>query len=346
MGAREQESFLRLTSYPSFASYEPREHDAVQQRIRAILARGDRERWLLRFDELALGDLLARGSNALVYACEWRGISIVVKKTMRKRVAMLLDLMREVEVCSTLRHPNIATFLGITVSPPPNEDVYIALERVDGWTLSDYVLNHGDHRHDAAQIRDLVNVVRFLHRCSTSVVYRDLKPDNLMVDRRTKCLKLIDFGLSRFVEASDDDAYDLSGETGTLRYMAPEVARSEPYNLNVDVYSAGLVIYFILTKRVPFEGFDVARMRAYARDAAPFDLAPMRARRAARAYTELVARCVEKDPRRRASIDDAHALLERVETARASGVGTGLGSVFAHVIATLSGQAPVASHPT
>jgi serine/threonine protein kinase len=75
-----------------------------------------------------------------------------------------------------------------------------------------------------------------------SVVYRDLKPTNVGFDVRDDA-KLFDFGLAREFrpEELEDRSYKLTGETGTMRYMAPEVALSQPYSEKVDVFSFGIM---------------------------------------------------------------------------------------------------------
>ena len=73
-------------------------------------------------------------------------------------------------------------------------------------------------------------------------------------------MKIFDFGLAKEIRSEDmvsDDLYDMSGNTGSLRYMAPEVARRLPYNQSVDVYSFGILFWQILSLQQPFEGYDV-----------------------------------------------------------------------------------------
>lgn len=92
-----------------------------------------------------------------------------------------------------------------------------------------------------------------------SIVYRDLKPDNIGFDVRGD-VKIFDFGLAKEMRMEDlvcDDLYDMSGNTGSLRYMAPEVARRMPYNETVDIYSFAILFWQICSLEVPFASFDV-----------------------------------------------------------------------------------------
>eukprot|EP00339_Tiarina_fusa_P018035 CAMPEP_0117004854 /NCGR_PEP_ID=MMETSP0472-20121206/5680_1 /TAXON_ID=693140 ORGANISM="Tiarina fusus, Strain LIS" /NCGR_SAMPLE_ID=MMETSP0472 /ASSEMBLY_ACC=CAM_ASM_000603 /LENGTH=388 /DNA_ID=CAMNT_0004705931 /DNA_START=116 /DNA_END=1283 /DNA_ORIENTATION=+ len=102
---------------------------------------------------------------------------------------------------------------------------------------------------------DIANAIYYLHR--KSIIYRDLKPDNLGFDA-TGTLKLFDFGLSKRLDPMDrtaDGLYMLTGNTGSLRYMAPEVARGETYDQRVDSYSFGILFWQICSLQTPYSGF-------------------------------------------------------------------------------------------
>ena len=82
--------------------------------------------------------------------------------------------------------------------------------------------------------------IAFLHGCRPPVIHRDIKPGNLLLTAEGH-LKVSDFGLSKIFEGAQLGAYQMTGVTGTLRYMAPEVMRSEDYTEKVDVYSFSFV---------------------------------------------------------------------------------------------------------
>ena len=108
-------------------------------------------------------------------------------------------------------------------------------------------------------IRDIAAALKYLHR--RNIIYRDLKPENFGFDIRGD-IKLFDFGLSKDVSTLTklkDGTYDLTGCTGSLRYMAPEVVKSMTYNSSVDVFSFSIMLWEMLTTQKPFDGFTSAQ---------------------------------------------------------------------------------------
>ncbi len=102
-----------------------------------------------------------------------------------------------------------------------------------------------------------INVIELFHLLlCASIVYRDLKPDNIGFDVRGD-VKIFDFGLSRQLppEKDEDGTYKMTGDTGSMRYMAPEIALFQPYNETVDVYAFGILLHQICSLEKPFQGF-------------------------------------------------------------------------------------------
>jgi len=103
---------------------------------------------------------------------------------------------------------------------------------------------------------EISSALSYLHR--KGIIFRDLKPDNIGFDCQGK-VKLFDFGLAKelnALEAGPDGTYLLSGNTGSLRYMSPEIARHEAYNLSADVYSYSILLWQILSLTKPYDGMD------------------------------------------------------------------------------------------
>ena len=101
----------------------------------------------------------------------------------------------------------------------------------------------------------ITDAIRFLH--SKKIMFRDLKPDNIGFDD-DDVPKIFDFGLAKQINSEtilsngEDETYELTGNTGTIRYMPPEVAKREPYGFSVDLYSLAILIHEVLTLKLPF----------------------------------------------------------------------------------------------
>ncbi|KAJ1479080.1 kinase-like domain-containing protein [Baffinella frigidus] len=158
-----------------------------------------------------------------------------------------------VEVLSHMRHPNLVLFLGACLVGEPR---MIISEYLQGGSLEEMfekrrgTLAQGKPWHPPVKIvhmwsLELAQALSFLHNCTPPIIHRDLKPGNLLLTAEGH-LKVSDFGLSKIYDMSAvNGAYKMTGVTGTLRYMAPEVVRSETYSEKVDIYSFAFNMWYM-----------------------------------------------------------------------------------------------------
>lgn len=99
-------------------------------------------------------------------------------------------------------------------------------------------------------MRQIASGVKYLHKYG--IVHRDLKPDNIMVTQKNNfgIIKIMDFGLSKIASSQEK----LKGGFGTLSYVAPEILVRDPYNKEVDIWSLGIILFYMLTGHLPFKG--------------------------------------------------------------------------------------------
>jgi serine/threonine protein kinase len=207
----------------------------------------------------------ADGSNSNIYSGKLSGSTVVVKMVKKNACndhIALHEFDSEEGILSRVSHPNIVKFLGGGSSPRR----FIVLEWLGGGTLSGLMsknqgkrgLTQGLFRQPTftyAEIlnraRDIAEALDYLHmrvHPDATIIHRDLKPDNVGFTS-TGDLKLIDLGLSTCVKRRTNShiAYEMTGNTGSLRYMAPEVALRKPYTEKVDVYSFGILLWQMAT---------------------------------------------------------------------------------------------------
>mmetsp|Transcript_4458 Transcript_4458/g.10696 ORF Transcript_4458/g.10696 Transcript_4458/m.10696 type:complete len:481 (+) Transcript_4458:241-1683(+) len=227
--------------------------------------RGRAEAWETPREQIKMMEKLGEGETGCVYKCRWRGLDCAAKiLTVNSRNTVAYhDMVNEVSTVSHLRHPNLVLFLGACTTG--DEPLLILNEYMAGGNLEDrfsIMWKHLGHpwrpsRIQAAKwIKDLTRAMVFLHNCHTPIVHRDLKPANLLLTDEDQ-LKVADFGLCKTLLKVQEDGtpYTMTGKTGTMRYMAPEVVRSEPhYNEKVDIYSMAMIFWFICHGQRPFEG--------------------------------------------------------------------------------------------
>jgi len=194
-------------------------------------------------------------------------------------VGGVIDLAVESRFLAVIKHPNIIKMRGRSDGNPYDRGFFVVLDRlyttltmkIASWKkendktkgLGKIMDMKGKKKHKVwfdrlVVVYDLSTALEYLHK--QRVMYRDLKPDNIGFDVRGD-VKLFDFGLAREIPKSGklaNNTYQMSGKTGSLRYMAPEVAKEQPYNETVDVYSLAVLAWQIFEMETPFKGYSIA----------------------------------------------------------------------------------------
>jgi serine/threonine-protein kinase len=163
--------------------------------------------------------------------------------------------LREAKGAGILSHPNIVTIYDVGVD---GEHPYIAEELVEGATLAD--LMRSGRKLTTREVVDigiqLVRALDYAHR--KGIIHRDVKPGNIMLVSNTTTVKVADFGICRIDTAGDQT--DLTQHTalgdvlGTPNYMSPEQVMGQKVDARSDLFSAGVVLYKLVTGALPFEG--------------------------------------------------------------------------------------------
>ena len=210
------------------------------------------------------------------------------------------ELVRiEIGILKLCHHPNVVRLLDHL----ENEDyIFIVTEYIEGGTLGQYFKKKNfnfSERQASSIMSQIANGVKYLHKYG--IVHRDLKPDNIMITQQNDLgiIKIMDFGLSKIVSTQEKmvDGY------GTLSYVAPEVLLRTPYNKEVDIWSMGVILYYMLCGHLPFKGnkeVDIAEK--IVNDDLEFDNDEWEVR--SKRVKELIASCLKKEPEERITIDD------------------------------------------
>ena len=211
-----------------------------------------------------LGQLIGRGGMAEVHvALDTRLGRTVAIKIMRADLAnddiFLARFRREAHAVAQMNNPNIVNIYdsGEETVTADNGDVehlpYIVMEYVKGQTLRDIIkVNGALSQRDCEQVMlGVLNALDYSHRMG--IIHRDIKPGNIMISEQG-VVKVMDFGIARALDDSAATMTQSQGVVGTAQYLSPEQARGETVDMRSDLYSAGCVLYEMLTGRPPFTG--------------------------------------------------------------------------------------------
>jgi len=213
--------------------------------------------WEVDPSELRLEEF-GSGTTAEVHRGSWHGTDVAIKK-LRQSGPLSVEFMRELSVLVRLRHPNLVLFMGVSTQVPP----MIISEFCVGGTVFALIHQRPEYMLLWSQrlkiAFDVAKGMNFLHR--RQVVHRDLKSLNLllasvMINKDDiPAVKISDFGLSRawWSDQTNSQAFMTSG-AGTYHWMAPEVLNGCSYDEKIDVYSYGICLFELLSRRIPYEG--------------------------------------------------------------------------------------------
>ena len=211
-------------------------------------------------DTIQLGERIGIGSYGEVHRGVWRGTEVAVKRFLDQNLSeqLMTEFFAEVDLMRRLRHPNVILLMGAVTTTPNLSIVTEFLHRgslfkllhkmQDGFT--DNILKQESRRLRMAL--DVSKGMHYLHSCTPTIVHRDLKSPNLLVDKHW-VVKVCDFGMSRMKK---NTFLSSKSNAGTPEWMAPEVLRNELSDEKSDVYSFGVIFWELLTREIPWSALN------------------------------------------------------------------------------------------
>ena len=197
---------------------------------------------------------IGSGGMAVVYKARCHRLNrLVAIKILKSDLAQDAEFRRrfhdESQAVAMLSHPNIVAVYDVSHSDDLD---YIVMELIDGITLKQYMQKKGEPLNWREALHFITQIMKGLsHAHSRGIIHRDIKPHNIMV-LRDGSVKVADFGIARLTSAAQNT---LTQEAlGSVHYISPEQARGSYIDARSDIYSAGVVLYEMLTGRLPYEG--------------------------------------------------------------------------------------------
>lgn len=198
-------------------------------------------------------EIIGVGGTAVVYKAKCHRLNrYVAVKILKEEFASDQEFRRqfheEAQAVAMLSHPNIVNIYDVSRSG--NVD-YIVMELIDGITLKEYLSRRG--RLSPKEVTVFATqIARALeHAHDHNIIHRDIKPQNIML-LRDGTVKVADFGIAHF--AARENTYSKGEAIGSVHYVSPEQARGSYVDNRTDLYSLGVVMYEMITGRLPFEG--------------------------------------------------------------------------------------------
>ena len=238
------------------------------------------------------GYTLKRGIGIGGFGEVYFALSDAGKEVALKRIQRNLDIeLRGVKQCLNLKHVNLISLWDIRTCGAGES--WVIMEYVPGDSLRDVIEPHASGM-PIDQVHFWLGAtaagVAYLH--DRGIVHRDLKPGNIFRDMDEQVIKIGDYGLSKFISCSNRDGQTES--VGTFHYMAPEIGKGV-YGKEIDIYALGIILFEMLTGRLPFEGESSQEIIMKHLTAIP-DLTGIPP-----VYARVIAKALEKDPSRRYS---------------------------------------------
>src|SRR6187397_3598214 len=259
---------------------------------------------------------LGSGGMANVYLAEDEDLGRrVAIKILNERYAnddlFIERFRREAKSAAALSHPNIVS---VYDRGEAEGTYYIAMEVIEGRSLKELIMTRGPLPipQALAYTHEMLEALRFAHR--HGIIHRDIKPHNILIGER---LKVTDFGIAR---AGASQMTEAGSIMGTAQYLSPEQAQGHPVDARSDLYSIGVVLYELLTGRVPFDAesaVTIALKQVSEEPVPPSHYNPA----VSDQLEDVVMRALQKDPALRFA--DAEEFIVALEQARGIPPGTG-----------------------
>jgi len=260
--------------------------------------------WEIDLKLLKFANKVASGSNGDLYRGSYCSQDVAIKVVRPERISadMYRDFAQEVYIMRKVRHRNVVQFIGACTRQP---NLYIVTDFMSGGSVYDYL----HKKNSTFKLPEIVKVamdiskgMNYLHQ--NNIIHRDLKTANLLMDEN-KVVKVADFGVARV----KDQSGVMTAETGTYRWMAPEIIEHKPYDHKADVFSFAIVLWELLTGKIPYEYLTplqaaIGVVQKGIRPTIPKDTHPK--------LVDLLQKCWHRDPAERPDFSEILEILQRL----------------------------------
>ncbi|GMJ06934.1 serine/threonine/tyrosine kinase 46 [Hibiscus trionum] len=260
--------------------------------------------WEIDPRHLKFENKVASGSYGDLYKGTYRSQEVAIKVLKPERINTDLqkEFAQEIFIMRKVRHKNVVQFIGACTKPP---NLYIVTEFMSGGSVYDYLHKQKGVFKLPSLLKVAIDVskgMNYLHQ--NNIIHRDLKAPNLLMDEN-EVVKVADFGVARVKAQSGV----MTAETGTYRWMAPEVIEHKPYDHKADVFSFGIVLWELLTGKLPYESLTPLQAAV---GVVQKGLRPIIPKNTNPKLAELLERCWQLDPTLRPDFSEIIEILRQI----------------------------------
>ncbi|KAJ7523571.1 hypothetical protein O6H91_18G054700 [Diphasiastrum complanatum] len=261
--------------------------------------------WEIDYNQLKCVQKVASGSFGDLYRGTYCGQDVAIKilKSERLSESLQREFAQEVLMMRKVRHKNAVQLIGTCTKLP---HLCIVTEFMSGGSLYDYLHKRKGTLKLPMVLRVAIDISKgmdYLHQ--SNIIHRDLKSANILMDEN-EVVKVADFGVARFQAPNGV----MTAETGTYRWMAPEVIEHKPYDRKADVFSFGIVLWELLTGKLPY---DYLTPLQAAVSVVQKGLRPSIPKHAPPKLTELLERCWCANPAKRPEFSEITLTLQKMD---------------------------------
>ncbi|KAF8660012.1 hypothetical protein HU200_058097 [Digitaria exilis] len=252
---------------------------------------------------LHIREKIASGSSGDLFRGSYQGRDVAIKFLRAEHVddSSKVEFLQEIIILKSVNHDNVVRFYGACTK---ERKYVIVTEYMAGGNLYDFLHKQKNTLEITMVIRIAIDISKgmdYLHQ--NNIVHRDLKTANLLLGS-DHVVKIADFGVSR----NPSQEGDMTAETGTYRWMAPEVINHKPYDHRADVFSFAIVLWELVTSKIPYENMTPLQaalgVRQGMRLEIPSGVHPR--------LSQLIQQCWDENPNMRPSFSEITAELEDI----------------------------------
>jgi serine/threonine protein kinase len=263
----------------------------------------------IEYSQLQIIKKIGEGGFGMVFLGTWNEKEVAIKKfTLKEKLNIkniLNKFIREINIISNLRHPNIVLYMGVSFH---ENNYYMITEYIPNGNLFEFLHNKNkniiDEKLQVKIAYEIAIAMKYLH--GRNITHCDMKSSNILLDENFT-VKISDFGLSRMVNILNIS--ETKGKFGTTHWMPPEIMKAKKYEEASDVFSYGMIVWEMMTGKVPYYGLAPNQIVGLVADCRKIVEIPKEGNSALR---KLVKNCLQYVPDKRPSFEEIIVYLDKV----------------------------------